>query len=135
MAVSPDKVSEVLEKAQAGVVPGEVPVLEEHVPIDVGQLSVAKTAMENADKVAEESASMGISLAKMVAMTASKGAEAQEAERDVQTALRQIIVTLGIVPDEFRGFDLDKGVVKIQRAPTTVEATVAEVPNDPSIAG
>jgi hypothetical protein len=135
VAVSPDKVSEVLEKAQAGVVPGEVPVLEEHVPIDVGQLSVAKTAMENADKVAEESASMGISLAKMVAMTASKGAEAQEAERDVQTALRQIIVTLGIVPDEFRGFDLDKGVVKIQRAPTTVEATVAEVPNDPSIAG
>lgn len=109
----------------------ETPI--EEVPIDPEQLEASKRALADSDKISNESSQLGVSLAKLVAQTAQKGQESEEAERTIQASLRQIIVSLAIKPDEFRGFDFDKGIVKIQRAPT--EEAPKEAVDDTSVAG
>lgn len=95
----------------------------EQVPIDLKQLASAKAGLLDAEKVAQQVAQAGITVTKAVAQAARLGQEAEKTENDVREQLRQILATHGVKADEFRGFDFDKGVVKIQRGKSSDAST------------
>lgn len=99
-----------------------IPILEEKVPIPVDMLGPIKTLASDAEALADAASRAGVTVTKVLFRAAQLGAQAEAKEQEVETSIRQLLATVSVKPEEYRGLDLENGVVKIQRAP--VEAPI-----------
>lgn len=81
---------------------GDVPILDEEVPISVDSLIELRTVFAN----------VGIGMLKML----------QAAEQDVDATVFKICLSHGVLPHEFGGIDIEKGVIRKKHASVNVEA-------------
>lgn len=88
----------------------------DEVPMDVKLLSDLKLKMEDGAQLADLANRVGIEVVRAISNAATVGQMVTKKEAEVNAALENAIVVSGVEKDDFVGYDLNRGTIRVKKA-------------------
>lgn len=88
----------------------------EEIPLDIKLLSDIKREIGLAGELARASGAASVTLVKALAEATNLGNAVFEKEQQVNDLLKNAAAVSGVSAEDFRGFDLERGTVRVKRS-------------------